>query len=217
MAAGTEPEGAVGGDVVQRRPLEGDGGAPAHIAGEPWRMVTEEGAAHGGMDAVRADDGIALEAAPVAERGNSRARSLFNAETGDAEGGAALGQIGGQDGMQIGAVDVKEGGAIDALTIAGERRAPHLASAAPVAADQRLRREADGAELVVESKADHHLHGVRCHLNAGADFTELARTLEDARCDAPSTQGRGQCQTADPAADDANAQATRHGCIRIRF
>ncbi len=150
----------------------------AHIAGKARRFVAEQVAAHHRAHAVGADDDIRFVLAAVLEGGHGGGALVAHRCACRGQRHRGFRNAPYHDLVQVRAVHVIEIGAVQPRAFAGQRHAELFARGLPVASHQGLRQKADIAQVVGQAQRLQHLHGVRRHLDAGADLAECLRALE---------------------------------------
>jgi hypothetical protein len=107
-------------DVLRHRVSCGHA-APADAAGETRRISAEQILAHDGMNAVRPDDHIGFDLAPVGKACDRAARALFNADAAGSEVQLSRFQRAMQHVEQVSAMD----GQVRRAELLAKRAAPH--------------------------------------------------------------------------------------------
>ena len=156
------------------------------------------------MDAVRPDDGIGLDMREI-----RKCQPKPGADAIDAD--ELLVEMNGlreidrcERPMQIGAMQGNVGSAEAPLDLGSHGVQIGYFAGIPVAIVPDIGREAGVADVRFEPEAAQHLHGVRVHLNSGADPREGGRLLVNVGRDADFSQGRRRAEACDAGADDGD-------------
>ncbi len=194
--------------------------SPSSDAGNTVRCATrpvnlgfsgpEQDLAHQRVDPVGADDGVRGGALPIGKaQGDAGAVALEADELLLIRD--QLRRHGGEEGrVQIAAVHQEIGRAVPLLRLGAEGQLGQVLAGVPHAGSPRARLEGLPAQLRLEPERAQHAHGVRAHLDAGADALELLGLLVDPHVGALPRQEAGQRQPADAGADDCNARLRAH-------
>ena len=173
VLAGTHPNLRGHFEIEVAQPLRRHQAAIGHAAGKLRLFRPKQKMAHGGMNAIGADQHIGGDADAVFELRLDPVAVIGEAGQAMAEMQALRGQRGGQHRQHIRAMALVVRIAECRHDLVAERRAQQRAAVLPSPLVPCLRTHAVPGQFISQSQPVQDARGVRADLNAGADFAQM--------------------------------------------
>ncbi len=184
------------------QPLLGDQAPVGDTTGEARLVGAEQRSAHGGVDAISADQRVGLDHGAVGEPRLDPVATIGHVDQAVTEMNA-LGRNGcGQRRQQVGPVHLVVRKPERRLQRLGQRRPQQRPPVVPPALMPRQRFHPGPGQRFGEPQTVQHAGGVRTDLDAGPHLPELRRPLVHLDVEPGAQQRQRRRQTADAAADD---------------